>query len=56
MLSKGPPTETVRCEYFTFKGTPTNNWNLKVMCFQTGPHQVVKCVSTLIFNFIERAS
>jgi len=39
--------------YFAFKGAPNSNCNLKVICFQRGPQLPLKCVSTLLSNFIE---
>jgi len=37
-----PPTETVMCRYFAFKGAfkraPKSNCNLKVICFQIAPN------------------
>jgi len=52
---KGPPTETVMFRYFAFKGAPNSDCNLKVICFQRGPQPPLKCVSTLLSNFIEGA-
>ena len=54
---KGLPTETVMCRYFALTGALNNNSNLKVICFQRGPQQPLKCVSrsTLLLNFIEGA-
>jgi len=54
LLSKGPPTETVMFRCFAFKGAPTET-ALKVICFQRGPQQLLKCVSTLLLKFIEGA-
>ena len=51
----GPPTEIVICRYFAFKGAPNSNCNLKVICFQKGPQQPLKCVNALLSNFIEGA-
>jgi len=53
LLSKGPPTETVMCRDFAFKGAPNSNCNLRVICFQRGSQQPLKCVSTLLLNFVE---
>jgi len=58
------------CKYFAFKG-PLQKLNVQVLCFQwvrqqqlqfedicfhRGPQQPLKCVSTLLLNFIEGAS
>ena len=54
--------------YSTFKGPPYRNCNMQVLCFQRGqqlqfegnllskgPQMPLKCVSTLLLNFIEGA-
>ena len=38
-----------------FQGAPFRNCNVQVLCFQRGPQKPLKCVSTLLLNFIERA-
>jgi len=54
LLSRTTPTQTVMCRHFAFKRTPNSNCNLKVICFQREPNkQPLKCVSTLLLNFIE---
>jgi len=53
-FEKGPPTETAMFRCFAFKGAPTAT-ALKVICFQKGPQQLLKCVNTLPLKFIERA-
>ena len=63
-------TKQITSKYFAFKGAPYRNWivqvlcfqrgpnsncNLKVLCLQRGPQQLLKCVSTLLLNFIAGA-
>jgi len=38
-----------------FQRAPNSNCNLKILCFQMGPQQLQKCVSTLFLNFIQAA-
>ena len=42
-------------KYSAFKGPPCRNCNVKVLCFQRAPQLPLKCVSTLLLNFIEGA-
>jgi len=38
--------------YSASKGPPFRNCNVQVFCFQRGPQTPLKCVSTLLSNFI----
>jgi len=49
------PLQKLMCRYFVFKRAPNSNYNLKVIFFQKGPQQPLKCVSILLLNFIDMA-
>ena len=48
------PYRNCNVHVLCFQKGPNSNCSLKVICFQRGPQQPLKCVSTLLLNFIER--
>jgi len=41
MLSKGPPTATVICEYLDFKGVPNGNCDVKIFISKRPPTAIL---------------
>jgi len=49
------PYRNCNVQVLYFQRVPNSNWNFKVICFQKGPQQPLKCVCTMLLNFIEGA-